>query len=60
MIPHTGVLSFFTLQGGARRVYAVEASSMARHCQKLANANNFSDRMVVIAKKMEEVSRQGI
>jgi SAM-dependent methyltransferase len=51
----TGVLSFFALQGGARKVYAVEASNMSAHCSKLVKANNFSDRMTVIAGKIEEI-----
>lgn len=51
-----GVLSFFALQSGARKVYAIEASNMALHCKKLVKENHFADKMTVIAGKVEEVS----
>ena len=51
----SGILSFFAIQAGARRVYAVEASSMAMHCDELVRKNNLSDKIVVMYGKIEEV-----
>lgn len=36
------------MQAGAKRVYAVEASNMAEHCQVLVKANKLAGRIVVI------------
>ena len=52
----SGILSFFAIQAGARKVYAVDASEMATHCQKLVNSNGLADRITVIRGKIEEVS----
>ncbi|XP_073999592.1 arginine methyltransferase 4 isoform X3 [Rhodnius prolixus] len=51
----SGILSFFAVQAGARRVYAVEASSMAQHAETLVNANNFQEKIKVITGKIEEI-----
>ncbi|KAL8589018.1 hypothetical protein ACOMHN_047999 [Nucella lapillus] len=51
----SGILSFFAIQAGARKVYAIEASSMAQHCEALVRHNQLSDQIVVIPGKVEEV-----
>lgn len=51
----SGILSFFAAQAGAKRVYAVEASNMAQYAQQLVASNNMSDRITVIAGKIEEI-----
>lgn len=52
----SGILSFFAVQAGAAKVYAVEASNMSQYAQKLVGANNLSDKIKVIAGKIEEIS----
>uniref|UniRef100_A0A8C5CLL6 Histone-arginine methyltransferase CARM1 n=1 Tax=Gadus morhua TaxID=8049 RepID=A0A8C5CLL6_GADMO len=52
----SGILSFFAAQAGARKVYAVEASTMAQHAEVLVNSNRLGDRVVVIPGKVEEVT----
>uniref|UniRef100_A0A8C9UB53 Histone-arginine methyltransferase CARM1 n=1 Tax=Scleropages formosus TaxID=113540 RepID=A0A8C9UB53_SCLFO len=52
----SGILSFFAAQAGARKVYAVEASTMAQHAEVLVNSNRLADRVVVIPGKVEEVT----
>ncbi|XP_062509207.1 histone-arginine methyltransferase CARMER-like [Corticium candelabrum] len=51
----SGILSFFAIQAGARRVYAIEASSIVKQCQVLVKGNNLSDKIIVMAGKVEEV-----
>ncbi|VVC42695.1 Hypothetical protein CINCED_3A009103 [Cinara cedri] len=51
----SGILSFFSIQAGAKKVYAVEASSMAQHAQTLVDSNNLGDKVSVIAGKIEEI-----
>lgn len=51
----SGILSFFAIQAGARKVYAIEASSMAKHCEALVRHNRLSDQIIVIPGKVEEV-----
>uniref|UniRef100_A0A8C5N5P5 Histone-arginine methyltransferase CARM1 n=1 Tax=Gouania willdenowi TaxID=441366 RepID=A0A8C5N5P5_GOUWI len=52
----SGILSFFAAQAGARKVYAVEASTMAQHAEVLVNSNRVGERVVVIPGKVEEVT----
>ena len=53
----TGILSFFAVQAGAKKVYAVEASNMAQHCRALVKMNNFESIVTVIEGKIEEVDQ---
>lgn len=52
----SGILSFFAAHAGARKVYAVEASSMAKHAERLVADNQLSNRIQVVPGKIEEVS----
>lgn len=51
----SGILSFFAVQAGARLVYAVEASNMAQYAEQMVAANGLSDKIHVIAGKIEEI-----
>lgn len=51
----SGILSFFAVQAGADKVYAIEASNMANFAQQLVQANHVDDRIVVIPGKIEEI-----
>ncbi|CAF1093878.1 unnamed protein product [Rotaria sp. Silwood1] len=52
----SGILSFFAAQAGARKVYAVEASSMAEHAKALVENNHLSNRIKVISGKIEDIT----
>ena len=43
------------MQAGAKKVYAVEASSMALHTEKLVACSPYAGRIKVIPSKIEEV-----
>lgn len=51
----SGILAIFAAQAGAAKVYAVEASTMAKHAEKLIQGNMLQDKITVIAGKIEEV-----
>mmetsp|Transcript_42905 Transcript_42905/g.79670 ORF Transcript_42905/g.79670 Transcript_42905/m.79670 type:complete len:504 (+) Transcript_42905:75-1586(+) len=51
----TCILSIFAAQAGAKRVYAVEASSMAEYGKRIVEANGFSDQIQVIQGLIETV-----
>ncbi|KAI5934378.1 Histone-arginine methyltransferase CARM1 [Manis javanica] len=52
----SGILSFFAVQAGARRVYAVEASSVARYAEMLVKNNHLSEKIIVLPGKIEDIS----
>ncbi|XP_072928456.1 histone-arginine methyltransferase CARM1 isoform X1 [Hemitrygon akajei] len=52
----SGILSFFAVQAGARRVYAVEASTMSKYAEILVKSNNLSERVMVLEGKIEEIA----
>uniref|UniRef100_A0A1I7YQL8 type I protein arginine methyltransferase n=1 Tax=Steinernema glaseri TaxID=37863 RepID=A0A1I7YQL8_9BILA len=52
----SGILSFFAAQAGAKRVYAVEASSMSVHCTELVKANNLQDTIKVVSGRIEAIN----
>eukprot|EP00798_Chlamydomonas_sp_ICE-L_P027618 gene27618-7255_t len=51
----SGILACWAAQAGARVVYAVEATGMAKHARTLAEANGLGDVITVIEEKMENV-----
>lgn len=51
----TGILAFFAIQAGAKKVYAVEASNMYDSAAKLVKHNKMEDRIIVLKGKVEEV-----
>jgi len=52
----SGILSFFAMQAGARKVYAVEASTMAEHTKRLVSCSQYAGRIIVVPGKIEEVT----
>ncbi|XP_022616874.1 histone-arginine methyltransferase CARM1-like [Seriola dumerili] len=52
----SGILSYFAIQAGATRVYAVESSPMAKYTQIMVQSNSLSERIRVLEGEVEEVS----
>ena len=51
----SGVLAIWAGMAGARRVYAVEATSMAQHARRLVQQNGMQDVVVVLEGYMEKI-----
>jgi len=51
----SGVLAIWAAMAGAKRVYAVEATSMAQQARKLVAQNGFQEVVVVLEGYMEQV-----
>lgn len=47
----SGILSFFSVQAGAKKVYAVEASSMAQHAQVYTSFNIIVNLLLIFCLK---------
>lgn len=52
----TGILSMFAVDAGAKHVYAIEASGIARQARGIIEENGMSDRITVIQQKIEDVT----
>ncbi|XP_013077111.2 uncharacterized protein LOC106063324 [Biomphalaria glabrata] len=52
----TGILSLFAATAGARKVYAVEASSVACLCQEIVEENHLENIIEVIHGAVEDIS----
>jgi histone-arginine methyltransferase CARM1 len=55
----SGILSFFSAQAGASKVYAVEASSIADVARELARSNNLN-QVEVIHKTLEAINKDEV
>jgi protein arginine N-methyltransferase 1 len=51
----TGILAIWAAQAGASKVYAVEATDMAKKAQKLVDGNRVGPKVVVIQGKIEDI-----
>ncbi|XP_011644303.1 probable protein arginine N-methyltransferase 6.1 [Pogonomyrmex barbatus] len=51
----SGILSIFCAQVGAKKVYAVEASELAKNIEQVTTENNVQDKIEVIHSKIEDI-----
>jgi type I protein arginine methyltransferase len=52
----SGILSFFAAQAEARKVYAVEASNMAKYAHQLVQSNRVGDKITIIQGIIEDIN----
>lgn len=52
----SGILAIWSAQAGAKKVYAVEATTMADHARALVKANNLEHIVEVIQGSVEDIS----
>ncbi|KAK2080046.1 hypothetical protein QBZ16_002442 [Prototheca wickerhamii] len=52
----SGILAIFAAKAGARKVYAVEATDMAKHARRLVEAQGLADRVEVVQGIIESVT----
>ncbi|EIW81556.1 S-adenosyl-L-methionine-dependent methyltransferase [Coniophora puteana RWD-64-598 SS2] len=52
----TGILSLFAARGGARHVYAVDASGVAEKAKAIVKENKLEDKITVIHGKVEDIT----
>jgi histone-arginine methyltransferase CARM1 len=52
----SGLLAFFAIQAGAKKVYAIEAGCMHEVIRMLAEANGWGDKIVVVNKVLQDMT----
>lgn len=52
----TGILSLFAASAGARKVYAVEKSGIAKYAEQIVAKNGFADRIQLLNTAAEDIS----
>jgi histone-arginine methyltransferase CARM1 len=52
----SGLLAFFAIQAGAKKVYAIEAGCMHEVIRMLADANGWGDKIVVVNKVLQDMN----
>merc|ERR1719163_2198225 len=52
----TGILSMFAARAGARKVYGVECSSIARQAKEIVEVNGFKGVIEIVHSKVEEAT----
>ena len=51
----TGILSLFSAKAGAKHVYGIECSAIAKMAQKIVKDNGYESKVTIIQGKVEEV-----